>query len=85
VDAFLSETMPIYWGCPNIEDYFNPEGIITFQTIDELINKINSLTPDYYHDRLNVVQENKKRAIEFANFDERIFNTIKDFYNDSLD
>ena len=24
-DAFLAQTMPIYWGCPNISDFF-PEG-----------------------------------------------------------
>ena len=80
VDAFLSETMPIYWGCPNIEDYFNPEGIITFQTIDELVEKVNALTPEYYHDRLNIVHENKKRAIEFANFDDRIYKKVIEHY-----
>jgi hypothetical protein len=27
LDCFLLKTIPIYWGCSNIEDYFNPKGI----------------------------------------------------------
>lgn len=30
-DAYLSWTVPVYWGCPNIEDYFNEE---TIRSID---------------------------------------------------
>ena len=37
---------------------------------------MNKLTPEYYGDRIEVIKENKKRAIEFANFDERIFKEI---------
>ena len=80
VDAFLTETMPIYWGCPNIGDYFNSEGIISFQTVDELLDKINALTPDYYHDRLNIIHENKMKAIEFANFDQRIQKKVIEYH-----
>ena len=76
LDALLTETIPVYWGCTNISDYFNPEGLILFQTVDELLDKLNDLTPEYYHDRLAVIQENKQRAIKFANFDERIFTEV---------
>jgi hypothetical protein len=80
IDSFLTETIPIYWGCPNIGKYFNPDGIIFFRSIDDLIEKINNLTPDYYYDRLNIVHENKKKAIELANFDERIHKKVIEHY-----
>ena len=28
MDAVLCNTVPIYWGCPNLERFMNPEGII---------------------------------------------------------
>lgn len=76
IDCFLTETIPVYWGCTNIGDYFNLDGMILFATIDELIDKMNDLTPDYYQERIRIIKENKQKAIKFANFDERIFNTI---------
>jgi len=81
VDCFLTETIPIYWGCPNIEKYFNTDGIIFFRSINDLVEKINNLTPDFYHDRLNIIHENKNKAIELANFDERICEKIRLYYD----
>jgi hypothetical protein len=79
IDAFLTETIPVYWGCTNIEDYFDVDGMILFQTFDELKDKLNEITPSYYESILNIVHKNKHLALEFANFDERIFNIIKDY------
>jgi len=76
IDALLTETIPVYWGCPNIEDYFDVDGMILFQTMDELLDRLNNLTPEYYNDRLDIIQSNKKRAIKFANFDERLHSSI---------
>ena len=76
IDCFLTETIPVYWGCTNIGDYFNLDGIILFTTIDELLDKLNELTPEFYEERIQIIKENKKKAIQFANFDERIFKEI---------
>lgn len=76
VDCFLSETIPVYWGCPNIGDYFDLEGIVLFDTIDDAINKINKLTPDYYNSVKEVVKQNKEKAKLYANFSERVHETV---------
>ena len=76
IDAFLTETIPVYWGCPNIEDYFDVDGMILFQAFDELKDKLNNLTPSYYESILNIVHKNKQKAIEFANYDQRIYNKV---------
>lgn len=36
VDAVLCETVPIYWGCPNIGDFFDTGGMILCQSADEV-------------------------------------------------
>eukprot|EP00620_Florenciella_sp_RCC1587_P021099 CAMPEP_0182561832 /NCGR_PEP_ID=MMETSP1324-20130603/4262_1 /TAXON_ID=236786 /ORGANISM="Florenciella sp., Strain RCC1587" /LENGTH=60 /DNA_ID=CAMNT_0024774579 /DNA_START=220 /DNA_END=399 /DNA_ORIENTATION=+ len=28
LDCFLTRTVPLYWGCPNIGEYFEVEGMI---------------------------------------------------------
>ena len=49
LDLFLLKTIPIYWGCSNIKDFFNPQGIIYITSIDEAIYKLNNvLDADYY-------------------------------------
>jgi hypothetical protein len=49
-DNFLSKTVPIYWGCPNIEDFgYDKRGIIMFEDEKELLTILNSLTSEKYN------------------------------------
>jgi hypothetical protein len=61
-DALASKTVPIYWGCPNIGDHFDERGIITFETKEELIEKVNSLTPELYKSMLPYIENNYQLA-----------------------
>lgn len=76
IDSFLTYTIPIYWGCPNIGDYFNLDGMIIIDSIEELIPKINALTLDSYYDKMDSILENRKIAETYANFGERIEHAI---------
>lgn len=35
MDCYLSHTMPIYWGCPNILDYFPAESMVLIDDLDD--------------------------------------------------
>tara|TARA_R110001592_G_scaffold15315_2_gene66974 strand:- start:7368 stop:8258 length:891 start_codon:yes stop_codon:yes gene_type:complete len=49
-DNFLSKTIPIYWGCPNIGEFgYDDRGIINFNNEEELLNIVNNLTPELYY------------------------------------
>ena len=49
-DSFLSKCVPIYWGCPNISEFgYDERGIIRFNNEFELIQILNSLTPELYN------------------------------------
>ena len=45
-DCFLAWTLPIYYGCPNLEDYFPEKSFIRIdiekpeEAIDSIVNKI---------------------------------------------
>lgn len=76
LDCFLLRTIPIYWGCSDIHDYFDSSGIIKFENVDDAIEKINALTPDFYADRLSVIEKNYELAKNYLNFPQRIHNTL---------
>ena len=49
-DNFLSKTIPVYWGCPNISEFgYDERGIIRFNNEVELTHILNSLTPETYN------------------------------------
>ena len=57
IDCLASKTIPIYWGASNIGDYFNTDGMIIFNTIEELKDILDNLDEKFYDDRVKVVEE----------------------------
>jgi len=82
VDCLITKTIPIYHGCPNIGDFFNKKGIITFNTLEELFNKINLLDEKIYSDKLAIIEENYNISLEYADFHERVNQIILKKQND---
>jgi hypothetical protein len=73
IDCFMSYTLPVYWGCTNIGDHFDADGIIQFQTKEELRRILETLTPGDYSRRLKAIQDNYAIAKEkYAFFFERV-------------
>ena len=62
VDAISQGCVPIYRGCPSIGRFFNLEGIIQWQELDELEAIVRSLTPDDYEWRRRWVEANIEQA-----------------------
>ena len=58
IDCFTTGTIPIYWGCPSIGDFFDIDGMICFNDIHELPNIINSLSLDLYTSKIESVEHN---------------------------
>lgn len=58
IDCFQTGTIPIYWGSDSVNKYFNMDGIITFQTVEELNEIIKTLSFEFYHSKINAVKEN---------------------------
>ena len=57
-DCLINCTIPIFWGCKNIGNFFNIKGFIIFENIDDVFNIINNLTPDDYYSRIEYIKEN---------------------------
>ena len=67
-DCILNKTIPIYYGCSNIGDFYNEKGIIQVKNTDDLIKKINNLDPQHYDRILDVIEENYQKAFEYKDY-----------------
>jgi hypothetical protein len=78
VDCFLVGTVPIFWGCPNIGDYFDAEGILQFDTIEELDGIMQKLSFDLYQKMMPHIKNNFEIAKKHAKpQDDQVFEIIK--------
>ena len=66
-DSFACKTVPIYWGCPNIDYYFDTNGMIIFNTIDELKTILNKLKYDDYQKFIPSLEKNRQTALSLTN------------------
>ena len=68
IDCFLSGTIPIYYGCPSIGNFFNEKGILTFSNPKECFDIVRSLTKEKYQEMYPFIKENFERAQNYTNF-----------------
>ena len=77
LDCFITGTVPIYWGCPNIGDYFDKRGILIFDGYENLQEILESLSEEKYNSMLKYVEKNFEIAKnKYMNFDDYFFEKI---------
>ena len=63
-DCFATGTVPIYWGAPNIGDFFDMDGVLVFNTPDELKGILKSLSVEKYQSMLPAIRANYEKCIK---------------------
>ena len=83
MDCLITKTIPIYYGCQNIGDYFNTEGWILLKDeqnfLQELYQQLYTLNDTYYMKHYPVVEENYEAAILLANEQVNLENRLRPF------
>ena len=67
IDCLLCNTIPIYWGAPNVDQYFDTDGMIICQNVQEIQKAINTVTEEDYQRLSQVAPENHERALSYIN------------------
>ena len=80
MELLLFKTIPIYWGCSNIGDYFNLDGIILVNNIDDAIYALNNLDENYYNSKIEAVNENYKLALQYIDYEQNIVNKVTEIF-----
>ncbi len=65
IDCISQGTVPIYWGCPDIARFFDTDGILTFESVDELEEILKTCSTADYERRLPAIHWNLEAARDF--------------------
>ena len=76
VDPILCGCIPIYWGLPDIGKYWNADGIISWNTVDDLAKILDTIGDEDYERRMEAVKDNYDRARAYAIVEDYMWNSF---------
>lgn len=76
IDCFATGVIPIYWGCPSIANFFDIDGILTFDNVDELDDIMAKLSENNYLKKIKHIKNNFELAKKYAVIEDYIFDEI---------
>lgn len=75
IDCLVTGTIPIYYGCPNIQDHFNTKGFVIINSLQDLQN--TKLTNAKYEEIKPFIEENFNKAKNYLSSDDNLAKIIK--------
>ncbi len=78
IDAILCDTIPIYMGCPNIDQFLDPRGMIICRNTDDIRREILSLTVEQYDNKLPYLRAIKDKAAWYGRHEARAARIVLD-------
>lgn len=77
IDCLVTGTVPVFWGCPNIHEFFDTRGFILFNNINQIPGIEAECNEIVYKNLLPFIKKNYYSALEYINFFNRIKKTIE--------
>ena len=82
LDCFITGVIPIYWGCPNIGNYFDERGILSFNNFNQLKEIMQSLSEEKYKSMLEYAEKNYEIAkTKYMNSDDYLYEKVVEHLN----
>lgn len=78
LDAILCDTVPVYWGCPNIGDFLDTGGMIVCQSEEAVRTAVREADAAGYAARLPALRALRARADHYGDFLKRAAEAIRD-------
>ena len=78
IDAILCETVPIYLGCPNIDQFLDTRGMIICRNTDDIRRAVLSLSVEQYLEKLPHLRTIKDRAAWYGDHEARAARAVLD-------
>ena len=86
-NCLASKIVPIYYGCPNIGDYFNTDGIVICSSPDDVIRKTKEILYTYedeYKKRLPAIEENYEKVQKYRRFAKLFIEMYTDLLEETI-
>ena len=71
IDSVLCETVPIYWGCPNLERFMDTDGMILCDSAEEIRATLAGANEARYQELLPGLRRAKEQAAHWADLEPR--------------
>jgi hypothetical protein len=78
VDALLCDTVPIYWGAPDIAEFFDASGMILCESQADIQAALSRISEQDYAIRAAAIAENRRRAMLYAKLHARAAQALHD-------
>ncbi len=76
LDCLAVGTIPIYWGCSGIDRFFDMDGIITFDTLEQLHDIMKSLSKELYQSKFDAVTNNFEYVKDYDTQEDLIYKHV---------
>lgn len=82
IDCLITRTIPIYYGCENIHEYFDTTGWIILADeqnfLEDLYTQLHKLNDQYYMNHLHIIEKNYQTAIKYSNAETNMLSLLKE-------
>lgn len=65
IDCFVTGTVPVYYGCPSISDYFDTRGMILINSENDFTNIVDELNDKHYSSMMPYIRSNFEEAKKY--------------------
>lgn len=77
LDAVFCGTVPIYWGCPNLPDFIDPDGIIQCQSEPDILAALADMSEADYAARMPQIDRLKVQFEPYADIQKRAATALR--------
>jgi hypothetical protein len=78
IDCLYTKTIPIYYGSPNIGDYFDLGGMFIVDSVNDIVEVCNSLKENTYNQMKEKIEKNYELSKKFISIEDRLKTKIKE-------
>lgn len=77
IDCLLCDTIPIYWGAPDIGDFFDVQAMLICESASDIKAAITGLSETGYENRRSIVMSNRELAKRYADHEYNAAHLLK--------
>lgn len=81
LDCFAVGTVPIFWGCPNVGEFFDPAGILSFETAEQCAELVAGLSVGLYHAMLPAIRHNLRMVEQYSVAEDWLYANVLKAYD----
>jgi hypothetical protein len=84
IDCLYSKTVPIFWGCENINNFFDTRGFLTVNSVEEIIKVCNSLEKQTYQNKIEYINYNYEKSLQYLYLTKRLQEKLQEILSKNI-